>query len=59
MRTGFDSTIREQLQISWSRRIMTTINVFIPKTRKFSQLESEFQQVVISYQKTKYRISGF
>jgi len=38
---------------------MTTINVFIPKTRKFSQLESEFQQVVISYQKTKYRISGF
>ena len=54
MRTGFDSTVREQFQISWSRRIMNTINVFIPKNRKFSQLESKFQKVVIFYQKTKY-----
>ena len=37
MRTGFDSVVREPLQVSWNRKIRSCLYVFIPKYVGFRQ----------------------
>jgi len=48
MRTGFDSLVLEPLQVSWNRRIINSLNTFIPELMGFSQSNRRFGQEVIN-----------